>query len=377
MSESTIRRFVRTAMEEQAADMGLFSDERIHSFFAVVKTLVHDCFYSLYDTVMREYSNAAERQHRLHRGLAYIASDANHTLGADEVSRALEEFPTIEHEYERAIVRFAQIMVPHREPGMKVEVPPFSTFLMKLYRRVATSADVKSGRFFNMTYFEKDIFLKDMFRVTMNACVSLRPSTSIVSGASASASIHASGPAGGSTRSESRLVTSALMHAASAASTAPAPSTTSTKSKSGMSSMSMSSAKVLPSDSVSNIHTNNTKPTPASASVRKHSVVAEGSDEESDTDKSSTVTDVTQFSLRKYKKQLEERNRQKARDNDKPANPQPKPFVTASIARSRNEKPKEEKQVDMESKSVSGFFDDLSATGVASDFAGFSTLSRH
>lgn len=344
MSESTIRRFVRTAFEEQGVDMGLFSDERIRSFFAVVKTLVHDCFYSLYDTVMRDYSDAGERQQRLNRGLAYIASDINHTLGADEVTRAMEEFPTVQQEYERAMARFAQFMVPQRDTGMKVEIPPFATFLMKLYRRVAISADVRSGRFFGMTYFEKDIFLKDMFRVTMNSCMSLRPSApSLVSALS--------GPGGGS-KSESTLVNNALMHA-TAPLTSPSVSTTSKFSR--------TSSKVLPSDSVSNIHAgdaHNALTSKQHKSKQQYDAVEEGSEDD-------TVSDVTQFSLRKYKKQLEERQRDK-----------PKPFVTPSIARTNQAR--EQKNVNMETKSVSGFFasdnQQSDAGAAASDFAGFSTL---
>lgn len=349
MSESTIRRFVRAAMEEQSAEVALFSDERIRSFFAVVKTLVHDCFYSLYDTVMQQYVSAAEKQQRLSRGLAYIASDSNHTLGDDEVMRALEEFPTVQEEYERAIVRFAQFMLPERQPGMKVEVPPFATFLMKVYRRVATSPDVKSGRFFSMTYFEKDILLKDMFRVTMNSCVSLRPAAvSVISADSKS------------TRTQSRLLSGALQHAASAASPSAAGSTSGSASATGTASSASRASKVMPSDSVSNIYR---KPPPVPRKTpQQYSAVEEGSEEEQGT--SSTVSDVTQFSLRKYKKQLEEKKRA------------PKPFVTPSIARGAART--EEKQVNIESKSVSGFFDDdEQGDGAASDFAGFSTLSRH
>ncbi len=177
---SEIRRLVHAAYEEEAAvhnSAGLYADERIRSFFAEVKSLVTECFQSLYDTVVRQYSDPVERQRRLAKGLAFIASDENELHSRDEVARALQEFPNISHEYQRAMVRFAQCMISKKQANMKIECPPFDTFLFRLYKRVATSPEVKSGRYFQMSYLEQEIFLKDILRITMSSCMTVKPTS--------------------------------------------------------------------------------------------------------------------------------------------------------------------------------------------------------
>ncbi len=174
---SEIRRLVHAAYEEEAAvhnSAGLYADERIRSFFAEVKSLVTECFQSLYDTVVRQYPDPVERQRRLAKGLAFIASDENELHSRDEVARALQEFPNISQEYQRAMVRFAQCMISKKQPNMKIECPPFDTFLFRLYKRVATSPEVKSGRYFQMSYLEQEIFLKDILRITMSSCMTVK-----------------------------------------------------------------------------------------------------------------------------------------------------------------------------------------------------------
>lgn len=177
---SEIRRLVHAAYEEEAAvhnSSGLYADERIRSFFAEVKSLVTECFQSLYDTVVRQYPDPVERQRRLAKGLAFIASDENELHSRDEVARALQEFPNISQEYQRAMVRFAQCMIAKKQPSMKIECPPFDTFLFRLYKRVATSPEVRSGRYFQMSYLEQEIFLKDILRITMSSCMTVKAGT--------------------------------------------------------------------------------------------------------------------------------------------------------------------------------------------------------
>lgn len=333
MSESTIRRMVRCAYEEEAAEAGLFADERIRSFFAVIKTLVHDCFYSLFDTVMKQYE-PEERAARLARGLEYISQDQGGGVCIEESRRALQEFPTIEQEYERAMVRFAQFMVPQKDPGMKIEVPVFSTFLMKLYTRVASSPDVRSGRFFSMTYFEKDIFLKDVLRVVMNSCVVLRPTVAPVAVA----------PGGSRAPSTSSVAAGALAAAANASSAS-------------------SASHVLPSDSVSNIGGASQRfPVPPRAST-KLSAVGEAASAVS----THTVADESaesQFSLRKHKDKLE--------------SGKAKPFKTASVFPFKlvNTATKTVSMAEGDESANSGAVSQSVHSGSPSDFIGYSTLSR-
>jgi hypothetical protein len=336
---------VRNAYEQEATDAGLFGDERIRNFFAMVKSMANDCFQSLYDTVMREYANTTEenKAERFERGLAFIANDSNYRLAADEVSRAAREFPTIQHEYERAMVKFAQIMVPHKDPHLKIEVPSFSTFLLRLYSRIAAHRVVKSMRYYQMTYFEQDIFMKDMMRINMNACLNMR---TVVSEKEA--------------LSQPQGETSSILRAALA----------STRTSSSMSGSSGgSSQQVLPSDSVSNISAGRPTPPPpkrsSSSSRQKQSTppsvlsaLSEYSDERSEVQQSD-------FSLRKYKHQLQHNKKDRT-------DVAVKPFRPASIVKT--------KEVDLQPPGDTNdalFEPDepQPATGNPSDIAGYSTLS--
>jgi hypothetical protein len=178
MSESTIRRIVHDAYEQEVAvnsDSGLYGDERIRAFFAEIKNLVNECFQSLYDVVQREYADPVERQQRLTKGLAYLAASENERMNVDEVTRATETYPAIADEYRRAMIRFAQCTGDKRRSGVKIRVPSFHSFLFDLYRRVANSMEVRTGRYFTtMSYLEQEIYLKDILRITMNASITMQ-----------------------------------------------------------------------------------------------------------------------------------------------------------------------------------------------------------
>lgn len=172
MSESVIRRIVNDAFEETTlhCDTNLYNDEGFRSFFAEIKHLLNECFHSLYDTVQREYRDPVERKLRFSRGLAFISSTDNERLSKDEISRAKKAYPDISIQYYRAMVRFAQCIQPGRESSTKIQVPSFESFLFNLYRRVATSIEICSARYFTtMSYLEQEIFLKDIMRITMSA----------------------------------------------------------------------------------------------------------------------------------------------------------------------------------------------------------------
>lgn len=169
MERSEIRRAVHSALEKETAIQdagGLYADERVRSFFAQIKTLVNDCFSSLYDTVRARYSEPTEQQQKFLKGLAFIASDSNEQVSTDEAPRALRDFPSLPQQYHRAMLRYAQCIAP-RLSGGDVQCPPFDTFLFDVYKRVASSSEMRSARYFQMSYLEQEIFLKDILRLTM------------------------------------------------------------------------------------------------------------------------------------------------------------------------------------------------------------------
>ena len=277
MSESGIRRLVHAAYEQEAAvhcDVGLYADERIRNFFAQVKTIMNETFHSLHDS-LQQYPDV-ERTKRLAKGLAFLASEENQATSQDEIARATQEFPTIPQEYYRAMVRFAQCMVSKKQ-GIKVEATPFETFLFKMYRRMAMSTEVRSGRYFAMSYMEQEIFLKDMMRMTMGACLTVKQ---VEEPASAAASVSASGASGTSGRDRAN--------------------------------------PVLPSDSVSNIMPNLTggRPKPrAAASTALENALSVATEEE---------PSLTVFSLTEHKARL-------AQKQETAAAPKSKPLKTPSV----------------------------------------------
>lgn len=343
MSESTIRRMVRTAYEQEATDAGLFADERIRNFFAMVKSLANDCFQSLYDTVMREYAHYTpeERTQRFERGLTFIANENNYKLATDEVTRATQEFPTIQHEYERAMVKFAQVMVSQKDPTLKIEVPSFTTFLMRFYSRLAAHRLVKSMRYFTMTYFEQDIFLKDMLRINMNACLNMR-TVPRDDDAGARSQMRGGGTGSGSS----------ILHAALQSSRAHTSSTT--------------SSQVLPSDSVSNIsYTRPSRSTSSRPRGRKEEQLSHLSEHSEVASDDGSAIQQSDFSLRKYKQHLVNSKKEKT-------DVQVKPFRPSSIVKTKEvdlQPPVEQQQEDEEG-------DEPQPAGSASDIAGYSTLSR-
>jgi len=348
MSESTIRRMVRSAYEQEATDAGLFSDERIRNFFAMVKSLANDCFQSLYDTVMREYAHYTpeERTQRFERGLAFIANENNYKLSTDEVARATQEFPTIQHEYERAMVKFAQIMVSHKDPSLKIEVPSFATFLMRFYNRIASHRIVKSMRYFTMAYFEQDIFLKDMLRINMNACLNMRVVQRREDEGGRPRSRVGQGSGGGSS----------ILHAALQSTREPPSST--------------NSSQVLPSDSVSNISYTPPARTRSKRGGGGEDTLSQLSEVSERSDDAGSQIQQSDFSLRKYKQHLVNSKKEKT-------DVLIKPFRPSSIVKTKevdlqpppsaqNGGEEEEEEED----------DDPQPAGSASDIAGYSTLSR-
>ena len=348
MSESTIRRIVRSAYEQEATDSGLFSDERIRNFFAMVKSLANDCFQSLYDTVMREYAHYTpeERTQRFERGLTFIANENNYKLSTDEVARATQEFPTIQHEYERAMVKFAQVMVSHKDPSLKIEVPSFATFLMRFYNRIASHRIVKSMRYFTMTYFEQDIFLKDMLRINMNACLNMRVVPRPEEDGGRPRSRVGQGSGGGSS----------ILKAALQSTREPTSSS--------------SSSQVLPSDSVSNI----SYTPPARSRSRGNEKLSHLSELSERTDEagSEAGSEIQQsdFSLRKYKQHLLNSKKEKT-------DVLIKPFRPSSIVKTKEvdlQQPPSVRAGGNNAEEDEG--DDPQPAGSASDIAGYSTLSR-
>lgn len=289
---------VHNAYEQEAAvhcDVGLYADERIRNFFAQVKTIMNETFHSLNDSL--QHFPPTERTKRLAKGLAFLASEQNQSMSQDEIARATQEFPTISHEYKRAMMRYAQCMVVGKKSSnIKVECTPFDAFLFKMYKRMATSTEVRSGRYFVMSYMEQEIFLKDVMRMVMGSCLMIR---------------QVEEPAPASVRGSD---TSSVSVSASSSRKKP----------------------VLPSDSVSNITPNMTGGSQGAARAARTTTALENalSVATQDEDDAAPSPSLTVFSLTEHKQRLVQREQEKEREKQKKGK-EVKPFTTPSIITSR------------------------------------------
>lgn len=149
----------------------LFDNEVIRLFFVEIKNIINDCFTSLHDVVLSTYSDRAEQISRFQRGLSFVATDMNKNENYSEIKRATSSFPHIRDNYRRAIRKFAQYIVPPEHLRRDLECPSFDSFLFELYKRTAVTTEMRSGKYFSMTYSEQENFLKDLLRVTMSSCI--------------------------------------------------------------------------------------------------------------------------------------------------------------------------------------------------------------
>lgn len=161
--------------QDQAPESCLFADERIRVFYAEIKSLINDCFHSLRDTVLNRYPDPAEQQKRYAKGLLFVAYQMNSTANCSEIHRVKNTFPRIADNYQRAMSRFAQYVIPQRYLHVgNIKCPSLESFLYELYRRVALSTEIKSMQYFYMNYLEQEIFLKDILRISMSSCLESR-----------------------------------------------------------------------------------------------------------------------------------------------------------------------------------------------------------
>jgi len=175
MTTKDMQHLVHTLVQQEtsALQTGLFADEKIRNFYVEVKTLINECFQSLYDLVQQNYINPQERQMRFDRGLEFFSNPETERISADEMRRALVAFPSISTEYQLSMIRYAQTLHGNMVGTLSLKIPSFEKFLFQLYKRIAATLEVRSMRYFSMSYLEQDIFLRDVVRLAMKSCMSM------------------------------------------------------------------------------------------------------------------------------------------------------------------------------------------------------------
>lgn len=166
-------------------------DERIRLLFAHIKSMVNDCFHSLYEVVCTQFVEPREQRERFAKGLQFVCDEMRQNHNYSEITRAVTSFPSIDKNYKKAMHRFIEhTLGPNalqRQHVARIECRTFEAFLFELYRRVAASVEMRTCRYFTMTYSEQEVFLKDVLRMTMSACVTVIDNANANANASANA----------------------------------------------------------------------------------------------------------------------------------------------------------------------------------------------
>ena len=155
--------------ETMGLEIGLFADENARNFYIELKTLITECFESLYSLVKRQYAPKVH-QFRFMRGLEIFNN--NNAQAGTEMARALSMFPTMKEEYQTAMIRYTHLLYGTMVGTLSLHILPLKTFLFRLYQRISKTQEISSLRYFTMTYLEQDIFLKDVVRLVMKDCMS-------------------------------------------------------------------------------------------------------------------------------------------------------------------------------------------------------------
>jgi len=156
--------------ETMGLEVGLFADENARNFYIELKLLLTECFESLYALIKREYAPNVH-QVRFMRGLEIFNSDNIQAVTITEMARALATFPTINQEYQSAMIRYTHLLYGTMVGTLSLHILPFKTFLIRLYQRVSQMQEITTLRYFTMSYLEQDIFLKDVVRMVMKDCM--------------------------------------------------------------------------------------------------------------------------------------------------------------------------------------------------------------
>ena len=156
--------------ETMGLEVGLFADENARNFYIELKVLLTECLESLYALVKREYAPKFH-QFRFMRGLEIFNSDNIQAVTITETARALSMFPTINQDYQSAMIRYTHLLYGTMVGTLSLSILSFKIFLIRLYQRVSQTQEISSLRYFTMSYLEQDIFLKDVVRMVMKDCM--------------------------------------------------------------------------------------------------------------------------------------------------------------------------------------------------------------
>ena len=156
--------------ETMGLEVGLFADENARNFYIELKVLLTECLESLYALVKREYAPKFH-QLRFMRGLEIFNSDNIQAVTITETARALSMFPTINQDYQSAMIRYTHLLYGTMVGTLSLSILSFKIFLIRLYQRVSQTQEISSLRYFTMSYLEQDIFLKDVVRMVMKDCM--------------------------------------------------------------------------------------------------------------------------------------------------------------------------------------------------------------
>ena len=162
----------RTVTAAPAPPVGggtMSTDDRVRTFVNQLKVLATASFQELFTMAKSKYAHdATARVAVFHKCLVKI-EDWDASVRAEEMQRAMEQFPGIREDYRHAAVTFVRSL--GLGPAKRGKLPPFDMFLFYYFRAVARSVEMRQQQFFAMDYVARHAFFSDMLNLVLNSCV--------------------------------------------------------------------------------------------------------------------------------------------------------------------------------------------------------------
>lgn len=169
---------VATLQDEKDLTQGFFQQERTLAFVAKLKAAITSIFGDLQQIVTQAYpTNKTAQQSRFIRGIESM-DHWGEDIYNQEVESLKRQYPAIEEEYLANMQSYALAYLGTLSETNTIKAKPFAKFLSKLLWNLSQTPEMRSRRYFKMSYLETNTFLTDIIRNTFGNCILILPKPS-------------------------------------------------------------------------------------------------------------------------------------------------------------------------------------------------------
>lgn len=151
-----------------------FKDERMRVFFARIKMDVNNRLTSLYRAATTDVADPVEQQRIFMDALMVISDDMKKREILESHERAAVADVRLYEDASKswlnhAVQCYVSYLFPSKSHHRRCSISILSSSVLKtLYETLAASSEVQSFRYFEMSYKEQEMFLKDVVRVAFS-----------------------------------------------------------------------------------------------------------------------------------------------------------------------------------------------------------------